>query len=344
MQRFLQIFMQLLRLLRPSPGTFLFFIAPLVGALLTGFTSPSGFSNLLTLLFLCFLYGGGAIIVRELTLYWGKGWPTLLLLGAAFGVIEEGLHVKSLFDPHWKDLGQLATYGRMFGVNWVWGVQMLSIHAVFSIAIPILIVTLLFPKRRVERWAGPRTLLLLIAMFIFCVVISFLFLTPYQPALLLSLLTVVVAALLFLLARFLPRRIIVTRSTDVAVPLRFGLVGFLGTLTLFLMTWLLPTTLVPFWVTILLILVLDLAVGFVLLRMSSNGVGWTERHQVQTLSGALAFFVLLAPVIEITQRQRDPSGLTFAALVAVGLLYLLNRRIRKREQKQQQLQQQRAVV
>ncbi|GAC1565296.1 MAG: hypothetical protein NVS2B2_35220 [Ktedonobacteraceae bacterium] len=33
MQRFLQIALQMLRLLRPAPGVFLFFIAPLVGAL-----------------------------------------------------------------------------------------------------------------------------------------------------------------------------------------------------------------------------------------------------------------------------------------------------------------------
>jgi len=344
MQRLLQFMLQIPRLLRPAPGFFLFFIAPFVGALLTGFTSPGGFSNLLTLLFLCFLYGGGAIIARELTLYWGKGWPTLLLLGAAFGVIEEGLHVKSFFDPHGKDLGSLATYGRVGGVNWVWVTQIVSVHALFSVAIPILIVMLLFPKRRAERWAGPRALLLLIVAFVACVVLSFLFLTPYHPSLLLALGTVVGAAGLVILARFLPRRIAVTKSTEVAQPLRFGLVGFVGTLTLFLINWLLPTTLIPFWVTIMLTLVLDLAVGFAILHLSSNGTGWQERHQVELLSGALAFFVLLAPITEITQRQRDPGGLTLAALVAVGLLYLLNRRIRKREQKQQQLQQQSMVV
>ena len=207
MQRFLQIIQQIIRILRPTPGIFLFFIAPLVGILLTGLTPPNGFFNPLTLLFLCVLYGGGAIIARELMLYWGKGWITLLLLGAAFGVIEEGLRLKSFFDPHWKYLGQLGTYGRLWDVNWVWSVQMTLVHAVFSIAIPVLIVNLLFPKRRMERWAGPRALLLLIVMFILFVVLGFLFLSSYHPPFIPYLVTLVVAATLILLARFLPRRI-----------------------------------------------------------------------------------------------------------------------------------------
>ena len=339
MQRILQIFIQIGRLLRPSPGLFLFFIAPLVGILLTGLTSPNGFFNPLTLLFYCVLYGGGAIIARELTLYWGKGWPTLLLLGAAFGVIEEGLRLKSFFDPHWKYLGQLATYGRLWDVNWVWSVQITLLHAVFSIAIPVLLVSLLFPNRTRERWAGPRALLLLIVLFVLFVVLGFLFLSSYHPPFLPYLATLVIAVVLILLARFLPHRITVTKNTDVMPPLRFGLIGFLGTLTLYLITWIVPTTLVPFWVAILLMLVLVLAIAYAILHMSGNGASWTGRHQIALISGALVFYILMAPVTEFTQRQLDPSGLTFVALVALGLLYLLNRRIRKREQKQQQLQQ-----
>ncbi len=344
MQRALQVFLQLLRLLRPAPGVFLFFIAPVIGELLSGSTPPNSFFNPVRLLFLCFLYGGGAIIIRELTLYWGKGWPTLIALGVAYGIIEEGLLVKSFFDPHWKDLGLLGTYGRVLDVNWVWSVQLITYHAIFSIAIPILIVSVLFPKRRAERWAGPRALLLLIAMFVLVVVLGSLFLFTYRPPLLPYLITLVIAAAIVLLARFLPRAIRVTKSMDIPQPLRFGLVGFLGTLTFYLINWVLPTTLTPFWVTILLTLFLVAAVGFVILRMSGNGLGWTDRHQVALVSGALAFFVLLAPIVEITQRQSDHTGLTFTALLIAGLLYLLTRRIRKREQKQQQLQQQQSAV
>jgi hypothetical protein len=180
---------------------------------------------------------------------------------------------------------------------------------------------------------------LLVVLFILFVVLGFLFLSSYHPPFIPYLATLVVAAVLILLARFLPSRIIITRNTYVMPPLRFGLIGFLGTLTLYLITWILPTTLVPFWVAILLMLVLALAIAYAILHMSGNATSWTGRHQIALISGALLFYILMAPITEFTQRQLDPSGLTFVALIALGVLYLLNRRIRRREQKQQQVQQ-----
>ncbi|MCG2769572.1 MAG: hypothetical protein L6435_14495 [Anaerolineae bacterium] len=37
------------------------------------------------------------MLIRELRVRWGKGWPTVFVLGAAYGVLEEGLMVKSFF-------------------------------------------------------------------------------------------------------------------------------------------------------------------------------------------------------------------------------------------------------
>jgi probable HAF family extracellular repeat protein len=60
------------------------------------------------LLVLTALYGSGSILIRELSLRWRKGWPSILALGAAYGIVEEGLMVKSFFDPNWVDLGTLG--------------------------------------------------------------------------------------------------------------------------------------------------------------------------------------------------------------------------------------------
>ena len=94
-----------------SPGFVLFFLAPMVGELLSGSSPPVEFFNPFGLALLSLLYGGGAIIARELMRRWGKGWGALLLLGAAYGIVEEGLMVKSFFDPNWVDLGALGHYG-----------------------------------------------------------------------------------------------------------------------------------------------------------------------------------------------------------------------------------------
>ena len=60
--------------------------------------------------------------------------------------------VKSFFDPNWPDLGVLGSYGRMFGVNWVWSLELTIYHCLFSICIPIVLTELAFPKWRDRRW------------------------------------------------------------------------------------------------------------------------------------------------------------------------------------------------
>jgi hypothetical protein len=84
-----------------SPALVLFFLAPVIPELLTGSTPLANFLNPFGFALLVGLYGSGAVVARELTYRWGKGWPTLLSLGAAYGIIEEGLMVRSFFSPNY---------------------------------------------------------------------------------------------------------------------------------------------------------------------------------------------------------------------------------------------------
>ncbi len=59
-------------------------------------------------------------------------------MGAAYGIIEEGILVLSFFNPAWKDLGILSSYGRWLGVKWVWAEWLTIYRSIFSITIPIL--------------------------------------------------------------------------------------------------------------------------------------------------------------------------------------------------------------
>jgi len=76
---------------RVSPALMLFFLSPIIAELLSGSAPPAEFFNPLSLLVLTALYGSGAILVRELALRWNKRWPTIFVLGAAYGIVEEGL-------------------------------------------------------------------------------------------------------------------------------------------------------------------------------------------------------------------------------------------------------------
>src|SRR5258707_57155 len=81
----------------------LYFLAPAVGELLSGSTPPLLFISPFSLLFEAGLYGSGAILVRELARRRGLGWGSIVLLGAAYGILEEGLVVTSWFNPYLPD-------------------------------------------------------------------------------------------------------------------------------------------------------------------------------------------------------------------------------------------------
>jgi len=112
------------------------------------------------------LYGTGAVVIREITRRWEKGWVSILLMGMAYGIFEEGIIVRSFFDPGWQDLGQLAFYGRWIGVNWIWSIALTIFHAVVSILIPIAITELLFPEKKDMLWLSKRELIIAIIIFL----------------------------------------------------------------------------------------------------------------------------------------------------------------------------------
>jgi hypothetical protein len=135
-----------------KPILLLFFLSPLIGEGLSGSTPPLAFLNPGVLLLLGSLYGSGALLVRDYARRWKKGWRSILVLGAAHGIIEEGIMVRSFFNPSWKDLGVLASNGRWLGVNWVWAEWLTIFHSIFSITIPVFLVELTYPQTRTKVW------------------------------------------------------------------------------------------------------------------------------------------------------------------------------------------------
>src|SRR5256885_16843146 len=105
--------------LNRRPLLALVLLSPVIAEMLSGSTPPLEWLNPIAVLFLIWLYGAGVLVMRETAVRWKTGWPSILLLGAAYGIIEEGLAVKSLFDPGWMGLGALDWHGRWFDVNWV---------------------------------------------------------------------------------------------------------------------------------------------------------------------------------------------------------------------------------
>jgi hypothetical protein len=138
------------RLARVTPALVLLVLAPIVAEfLLADFT----IRQLPVLLALLPMYGGGALLVREVTRRTGRGWPTILLLGLAYALIEETFLTQSLFNPDYVHK-RLLDYGYLpaLGTSLNWSLFVLSIHVVWSVATPILIAEGLAGGRRATPW------------------------------------------------------------------------------------------------------------------------------------------------------------------------------------------------
>lgn len=137
---------------RIAPAVGLFFLAPLVGEYLLGNIS---IDQIALLVLLAPMYGGGALLVREVARRAGRGWSTILLLAMAYGLLEEGVLDQLLFNPSYYGLDLLsAAYIPALGMGAAVTVTVLAMHAVWSISIPIALVEALVGDRGSTPWLG----------------------------------------------------------------------------------------------------------------------------------------------------------------------------------------------
>ncbi len=314
---------------RFPPALALILLSPAIGELLSGSSPPVEFLNPIVLGMLVALYGGGALLVRELNLRWGKGKASLLVLGAAYGIIEEALMVKSFFNPAWPDLGVLGEYGRWLGVNWVWAFFLTLYHAVFSITIPILLVELAYPDQRRSPWVGRKGLLTAGIAFVGIVLVGLVFF-PYTPGPVEYLFFLLVVLALLWVARRLPADFASGGGRPMRRPLflwAYGLAGatllFLG---MFLGAFILPHP------------ALVIVVGSAVLLLYADRLrryAWTQAedtHKLALVAGGLSFLVLLAFLQEMdASRPDNPLGMSVVGATFGLILLWLWRRVALRE-------------
>jgi hypothetical protein len=149
---------------RLVPAIGLFFLAPLIGEFLLGNLSITW---LWVLPMMAALYGGGSLLISETVRRLRLGWPSMILLGLAYAVIEEAFVTQSLFNPNYLGL-RLLDYGYVpaLGISVWWTVFVLGIHTVWSTAVPIAVTESSVPERRHTPWLGRIGLALTAIIFV----------------------------------------------------------------------------------------------------------------------------------------------------------------------------------
>jgi hypothetical protein len=306
---------------RNIPLFVLLLISPAIGELLSGSAPPLEFFSPFGFVLLVGLYGIGVLIVRELSIKWKKGWGSILLLGAAYGIIEEGLAVKSFFDPNWMDLGILGTYGRWLGVNWVWSVCLTIFHTVYSIAIPILIFSLLFPALKNKRLLGEKCLIASFIIFSFVIVFIYLFLTPYRPNDFLYFITMIIVAALVIAAWKVKTGYVSAKNPIPLVRPKWflfvgGAFGFLFFFIMYAIPHLVSIPLIP------MILEGLLCLAVLLFIIKYSGSTKNSSHKLAFTGGLLSPLIFLAFIHEIN----GVFGMSVVAIFFIIFLFYVGKR------------------
>lgn len=303
---------------------FLLLLAATLAEFLTGSTPVlEGLTNPLGLASLVGLYGGGALLIRETALRWGKRWGAMLLLGGAYAVGEEGFGAKTMVDPTGSNIGN-QLYTHWMGVNWVPLSVLTLFHSVFSICIPILLLELLLPQTKGRRLVGNRGLGVTIAVYALAVAAASL-LDPYDIPLPVDAFLALYAAAFIVAAYLVPRRFMQaeTERPDRSERAFFALgLAFFGC---FFFIFIFGSFFLQWPVMAGLYVPLAALTGTYLVRHA--GMSGNEVVKVDFVLGMMVVFI---PMDVILEFRGDTGVLVYTALVFT-LLALLRRRWRRLE-------------
>lgn len=142
----------------------LVFLSPTIAELCSGSTPFFLFFHPFVILVYLGFYGLGTLVIREVIAHRKLNFSSALLLGGAYGVLEEGIILKSWFDPNWMGASITSKALYVAGTAALEPFSNVVFHAVISITTPILILYALTQSR--EPWFSKKTLLVLGVVFL----------------------------------------------------------------------------------------------------------------------------------------------------------------------------------
>jgi hypothetical protein len=317
----------------------LLFLPSMVAELLSGNAPPARFFQPAWLLIFVLLYGCSCLLIREARVRWNLQW-SILFLGVAYAIVEEGLTTKAFFNTNWRGTGSLAGYGMWVGVQWVWAIGVTFGHATGSILIPIAIAESLWPQLRQEAILKTWMLVLVSIAVATITLLGMLSIgttegdrtIPFHPHPTLLVGSVLsVACLGWLAYRFRNSRV-ETAAVPLLHPAWFFALAFLSQGFFLIVPNEMAKQGVPGGIAVLVELgAVLLILLFVFFELCHREAGM--RHIASLILGFLMPYVLLAPVHEFVRTfasGRNKSGMTVVGIIALIALIAWRRLVLRR--------------
>jgi len=266
---------------RLLPAIGLFFLAPFIAEYLLG---DFPLTKLGYLVILAPMYGGGALLIREVARRSGKGWPTIIVLAFAYAVLEEAFTTQTLFNPNYLKLNLHLldhAYIPALGIGAWWTVFVLTLHTVWSISTSVALVESCVPERATAPWLGWIGFTVVSILFVLAAIASTRFQIKHDHFLATKmqfLVSGIVVTLAIVAAFLLPAG---RPSTQVPAPASFAV----GALALIAASIFLIVPPALGWAAVAIYLFLDVVVVAGILALSHR-TGWDGRHRLALAAGA----------------------------------------------------------
>ncbi|WP_348264360.1 hypothetical protein P8935_07445 [Telmatobacter sp. DSM 110680] len=315
-----------------APIWTLLVLAPVISEVLSGSTR---LSILFVLIPEIMVWGGGALLARELVRRWRAGATSLLCLGLALSIAEEFIIQQTSIAPL-PFPGANAAYGRDFGVNWIYLLFMLGFESVWVVLVPVQVTELIFPDRGEQPWLRKRGLIATcLAFLVGCRIAWYgwtqqarprLGAAPYHPPAILILVGITSIVILIGLAWLLRAygHSGQSNSRDAANPWLIGFKAFIFGAAWFALITLIfvPHSGIALWI--------PLAAGplwallsFALVRYWSGARGWRDMHRFALSFGAVLGCIVPGDVSSAGWTRVDLIGkFVFQFLAVLGFLML----------------------
>jgi hypothetical protein len=274
------------------------------------------------------LYGGPALLVREVVRRTGRGWPAIFLLSAAAGLVQAGLIDQSLFNDSYREIESWGTlYGQtridVLGLSAYATQSFIVGHVIYSFCAPIALVEAMSPTRARTAWLGRRALAVVGALYLAVAALVLndtLTNEPTQASIPQVIATVAIVAALVIAARMTrPIKDVPAQPHRAPRPWVVLAASFVFATLLAIA----PET----WVGVTISVLLLLVGAFALLRMS-RGPGWTLRHAATAAAGAVISRGVLAfayyPVIgDVSAARKYTHNVVMLLIVGAAIAHAL---------------------